>query len=388
MTLTPITKTSELEALVQKLKSSDYLTIDTEFLRTTTFFAKLCLIQVANDECSHIIDPLAEGIDLTSFYELMDGGPIKVFHACRQDLEIFYHAMGKVPHPIFDSQVAAMVCGYGDSAGYETLVKSIARESIDKSIRFTDWSLRPLNERQLDYAISDVTHLRVIYKHLADKLEQSGRTNWLQEEFNILTSESTYKIVPENAWKRIKCKSNNRRFLAYVQALAAFRENEAQNRDVPRNRIMRDDLLLSIAAHPPTDISKLGHIKGLSKRYANGDAAKQFFAAIQSVVKMPDDQLPAPSPKRNMSSGFDRSGPSLDLLKVLLKLKCSENEVASKLVANSNDLEALAQGDTKDLKCLTGWRYDVFGRDAELLMQGKLGMVVKGKNIELTETSS
>ncbi len=385
MSITPITKTDDLVKLVESLKSSQYITIDTEFLRTTTYFAKLCLIQVANDDGAHIIDPLAEGLDLSSFYELMDGGPIKVFHASRQDLEIFFHAMGKVPSPIFDTQVAAMVCGYGDSAGYETLVKSIAKESIDKSIRFTDWSIRPLTDKQLNYALSDVTHLRVIYKHLAESLEKSGRTSWLVDEFSILTSENTYKIAPEKSWKRIKCKSNNRRFLGYVQAMAAFREVEAVERDVPRNRIMRDDLLLSIAAHPPSEKHKVGKIKGLSKRYSNGEAGDKFFAALQAVVNTPESDLPEATPKR--FNGNDRAGPSLELLKVLLKLKCTENDVASKLVASSKDLEQLATSNNTDMMCMQGWRYDVFGKDAERLMNGELAMVVNGKTIELKEVS-
>lgn len=388
MTITPITKTEDLIKLVDSLKNSQYITIDTEFLRTTTFFAKLCLIQVANDEGAHIIDPLANGLDLSCFYELMDGGPIKVFHASRQDLEIFYHAMGKVPSPIFDTQVAAMVCGYGDSAGYETLVKAIARESIDKSIRFTDWSIRPLTDKQLNYALSDVTHLRVIYKHLAEKLEDNGRTSWLIDEFNVLTSEKTYKINPAEAWRRIKCKSNNRRFLGYVQALAAFRETEARSRDVPRNRIMRDDLLLAIAAHPPSEKSKLGHTKGLSKRYSNGEAGEQFWAALQTVTNCPEDQLPTPSPKRFNGGGNERSGPSLELLKVLLKLKCTENDVASKLVASSKELEEIATNNGQDLACMSGWRFEVFGKDALRLMNGELAMVVQGKTIVLKELSA
>lgn len=383
MTITPITNTDDLVKLVEKLKLSQYITIDTEFLRTTTFFAKLCLIQVANDEGAHIIDPLAEGLDLSSFYELMDGGPIKVFHASRQDLEIFYHVMGKVPSPIFDTQVAAMVCGYGDSAGYETLVKSIAKETIDKSIRFTDWSVRPLTDKQLHYALSDVTHLRVIYKHLADRLEESGRTSWLTEEFKLLTSDTTYKINPAEAWRRIKCKSNNRRFLGYVHALAAFRETEAFERNVPRNRIVRDDVLLAIAAHPPSNKNKVALIKGLSKRYSNGNAGDKFFNALEKVKNTPENNLPLATPKK--FNGNERAGPSLELLKVLLKIKCNENDVASKLIASSKELEELATSNSDELPCLKGWRFEVFGKDAKRLMNGELAMLVDGKTIKLMD---
>lgn len=385
MTITPITTTDALNKAVEELKKSDYFTIDTEFLRTTTFFAKLCLIQVANDSVEYIIDPLAHNMDLTKFYELLDGGPIKVFHASRQDLEIFYHAMGKVPSPIFDTQVAAMVCGYGDSAGYETLVKAIARKSIDKSIRFTDWSKRPLSDKQLSYALSDVTHLKVIYKHLAKQLEKTGRTAWLKEEFKILTSEVTYKIVPEQAWHRIKCRSNNRRFLAFVRAIAAFREREAEKRNSPRNHIMRDDLLLSMAAHPPSKASDLKTIKNISKRYLGGEGASELLAAIEEARALSDEQLPEPSPKGQQGNGFDKSGPSLDLLKVLLKLKCAQYDVAAKLVASSSDLDAIATGSDADVPCLKGWRYEIFGHDAKRLMNGELFMSVKGKEILLKD---
>lgn len=383
MTIHQITTTSALRDICARMNKSEYITIDTEFLRKTTYYAKLCLIQIADQNEAHIIDPLAHGIDLQPFYDLMDGGPMKVIHAARQDLEIFLHADGRLPHPIFDTQVAAMVCGYGDSVGYETLVKSISNETVDKSARFTDWSRRPLSERQLSYALSDVTHLRTIYKELAKQLERSNRMDWLEQEEEALTNPATYRIEPINAWKKLKCKSSNRRFLAMVREIAAWREREAQQKDVPRNRIIRDEILFEIAAHPPTHAGELQKIRGIPKRYAEKAGAKPILDMCERVAQMPDNQLPDANSSKNRH--LEKAGPALDLVKVLLKIRCKEKGVAAKLIANTAQLEQMVRGNGKDLPFMHGWRYELFGRDAERLLHGEVSLSVDGKRIKLNE---
>jgi len=374
-----ITNNEQLVALCERLSQSEYITVDTEFLREKTYYSKLCLIQVANEEEFHAIDPLSGDLDLGPFYDLMANEKvIKVFHACRQDIEIFVNDAGVVPKPLFDSQVAAMVCGYGDSIGYEKLVLSLAEEQLDKSTRFTDWSRRPLTERQIDYALGDVTHLRVIYKKLNAQLIETGRSHWLNEEMDELTTAETYVIQPENAWKRLKIRNSNRRFNAIVRKLAQWREEVAQSRNIPRNRVVRDDVLMEIAAVRPTHANALGSIRGLSQNYGQSRQGISLLQAVKAGLDIAEEDLPILSRKRPPEHNID---PVMELLKVLLKMKCQQQNVAPKLLANSDDLEKLAQNDEADIKALSGWRFEVFGQDALALKQGKIGFAIKNHEI-------
>ena len=376
--MTLLTTTAEVDTLCRELALEDYVTIDTEFMRDRTYWPKLCLVQIAGQERFAAIDPLAEGIDLQPLFDLMaDRSVVKVFHACRQDVEIFYNLAGQTPTPIFDSQLAAMVLGYGDEVGYDSLVTQIAKARIDKSSRFTDWSHRPLSEQQLDYALADVTHLRVIYEVLNSELEAAGRTDWAAQELADLTSADTYEQPPELAWKRLKIRSKDARFIGIAHALAAWREREAQVRDLPRNRIIRDDLLLEVAANRPTtqeDVVKIRRIN-VDKKSAAGIAE-----TIRATLDLPKDQLPkVPKPQR-LPRGI---GPVVDLLRVLLKYQCEENEVAQRLVANTGDLEAIAADDRADVRALRGWRFDVFGKAAIALKHGELGLAIVDEKIEV-----
>ncbi|HEY8352277.1 MAG TPA: ribonuclease D, partial [Sphingomonadales bacterium] len=325
----------------------------------------------------------AKGIDLEPFYDLMrDPSLLKVFHSARQDIEIFVLKMGEVPKPLFDTQVAAMVCGFGESAGYETLVTRFAGARLDKAVRFTDWTKRPLSPRQLDYALSDVTHLRTVYDKLRAMLEKNNRESWLEEEMAVLTDVETYRLNPEDAWKRLKPRSRNPRFLAAVRSLAIWREKEAQRRDLPRNRVMRDEVLLEVAAHMPQDAESLGNLRGVPKGYAKGPEAKGILAAIHEAASLPEDQLP-PIPAQDDQRG-QNAGPAADILKLLLKVKCLEAGVAPKLVASSQDVEDIAiHGADADVPALHGWRFDLFGRDALALRDGRLGVALKGNRLKL-----
>ncbi|MEM7043933.1 MAG: ribonuclease D [Pseudomonadota bacterium] len=374
--MTLLTTTAEVEELCQELAREDYVTIDTEFMRDRTYWPKLCLVQIAGKNRFAAIDPLADGIDLKPLFDLMaDASVVKVFHACRQDVEIFYHLTGQTPASIFDTQLAAMVLGYGDEVGYEALVTKLAHARIDKSSRFTDWSHRPLSEQQLSYALADVTHLRVIYEALKSELEQAGRTDWATAELEELTSADTYEQPPELAWKRLKIRSKDPRFIAIAHALAAWREREAQSRDLPRNRIIRDDLLMEVAANRPTsqeDVVKIRRIN-VDKKSAAGIAS-----TISAALDLPKDQLPrAPKPQK-LPRGI---GPVVDLLRVLLKYQCEEHAVAQRLIANTGDLEAIAADDQADVRALRGWRYEVFGKAALALKHGELGLAIADEKI-------
>lgn len=378
--MTLITETRDLITACERLKQSSYLTVDTEFIRDSTYWPILCLIQVAGDDFHCAVDPLAKGIDLEPFYALMrDPSLLKVFHSARQDIEIFVLKMGEVPKPLFDTQVAAMVCGFGESAGYETLVARLAGARLDKAVRFTDWTKRPLSERQLNYALSDVTHLRTVYDKLRASLEKNHRESWLDEEMAILTDVETYRLDPKDAWKRLKPRSRNPRFLAAVQALALWREKEAQRRDLPRNRVMRDEVLLEVAAHMPQNGETLGNLRGVPKGYAKGPEAAGILAALAHAASLPEKDLP------RIPASEDRgqnAGPAGDLLKVLLRLKCTENDVAPKLVASSQDVEDIASlGAEADVRALHGWRHELFGRDALALRDGRLGLALKGNKL-------
>lgn len=376
-----ISTTDDLAAFCARLGTAPFITVDTEFMRESTFWPRLCLVQVAGPDEARAVDPQAPGIDLAPLHELLRKRDVlKVFHAARQDLEIFYHLMREVPAPLFDTQIAAMVCGYGEQVGYETLANQLANVAIDKSSRFTDWSRRPLTERQIDYALSDVTHLRKIYRKLAASLAKSGREAWLAEELAILTDPATYNLDPAGAWKRIRTRSTNPRFLGILKEIAAWRETEAQNRDIPRGRIVRDEALLEIAAHPPTNPEELARVRGLSRGLAEGRTGQALLAAIARGLALPQTELPKVPKEQPLPKGI---GPLVELLRVLLKLKCDEHDVAQKLVASAADLEMIAAFDEADVPALHGWRRDIFGAAALDLKHGRLALAAEGRRIRL-----
>lgn len=386
--MTVITDTDALKQACATARLGSYVTVDTEFVRETTYWADLCLVQVAGHEVLFAVDALAPGLDMTPLYDLLrDHNVLKVFHAARQDIEIFYHLMKDMPEPLFDTQVAAMVCGFGESVGYETLVSHFTGVRLDKAQRFTDWSRRPLSPRQIAYALDDVVHLRTVYEKLDAILEKEGRHSWLDEEMAILLSPSTYVIAPEEAWRRLKTRSHNRRFLAIVRAIAAWREREAQRRNVPRNRVIRDDLLLEMAAHPPKSVDKLADVRGIGKRTADGPEGAELLAAIAAAEALPEDQLP------EVGEGHDhrQNGvtPTGELLRLLLKIRGQEHRVATKLIASSADLDYIAAKGEVDVPALKGWRREVFGADALALRDGRIGFAIRrGKLVVLDLSSS
>lgn len=378
-----IETTDRLEALCKRLSTARFVTVDTEFQRTSTYYSKLCLIQVADDHGEAAIDTLAPGIDLSGFFDLIaDGASIKVFHSAYQDLEIFYHSTGTLPKPIFDTQIAAMVCGYGDSVGYDNLVRAVTGHSVDKSMRFTDWTRRPLSKKQVEYALGDVTHLREIYRHLEKRLERNGRGSWIAKEMERLTNPETYRANPDTAWKRLKVKSGNRRFLARVQAVAAWRELQAIQRNLPRRRVVRDDILMDIAARAPKTQKELDGIRGIAQQFRQGKAAELLLNKLAAAETAPESELPEPLKK---GAKRDKNGPLLDLLKVLLKHRCQNEGVAPRLVASADDIEHLAAGQRNGLALLDGWRYDVYGRDAMKLLEGRLGLAADGDQLRFVE---
>jgi ribonuclease D len=373
--------TEDLKALVQELASAPYLALDTEFMRDSTYWPKLCLIQAAAPGIAAIIDPLAEGIDLTPFYTLIkDTKIVKVLHAGRQDIEIFWHQGGVIPDPLFDSQIVAMVCGFGEAASYETLARKLAKAEIDKSARFTDWARRPLTKRQLEYAIGDVTHLRTIYEALSARLEKNGRAAWVAEEIEALKSEELYALDPEHAWKRLKPRTGNKRFLAALAAVAAWREREAQTRDIPRGRVLKDEVLLEIAAHPPEDAETLERIRSVPKGFA---ASKMGRSLLDGLASAKDAAPPEVGPERKRLKR-EPSPAVIDLLKTLLKLRAEETGVAPRLIANADEVERLAGGD-ETVPAMTGWRGEVFGRDAQALMAGTLAIALENGEAVLVE---
>lgn len=361
-----------------------YVTVDTEFLRERTYYSKLCLVQLAmpgtDDSNAVLVDPLAKGLSLEPLYDLFrDTSVVKVFHAARQDLEIFFVDARVFPEPLFDTQVAAMVCGFGEQAGYETLVRKIAKQPLDKTSRFTDWSRRPLTDAQKTYAIADVTHLRQIYEFLAKKLDESGRARWVSEELQTLLSPDTYLIQPDEAWRRVKTRTNSARFLAVVKELAAFREAYAQERNVPRNRVFKDDALVELASNKPKSLEDLGRSRLLLREARKGPIADGILAAVQRGVDMDPDQMPRPDRSREKL----QVNPALaDLLRVLLKAKTESAGVAAKLIASAADLDALAAG-VRDVPALTGWRSEVFGSDALRLCDGRVALTANGADVQI-----
>jgi ribonuclease D len=379
-----VTETGELESLAAELGQGPFVALDTEFMRDTTYWPKLCLIQAAGPTIEAIIDPLAKGLDLAPFYRLLAAKKVvKVFHAARQDIEIFHHQAGVIPEPLFDTQIAAMVCGFGEAVSYETLARQIAKAEIDKSARFTDWSRRPLSKRQLEYALADVTFLRQIYQILEKELEKTGRAQWVEEEEAALKNPAIYQLDPNEAWRRLKPRTNNRKFLGVLAALAAWREREAQERDVPRNRILKDEALLEIAAHPPADSEALGHIRALPAGYANSRSGKALIAAVKDGL---DQVPPAGMAALQGRRGRDPSPAALDLLKTLLRLRANQYRVAPRLVADADDLERLASGDTDGIAALHGWRAEVFGNDAVALREGRIAIALERGEAVVIET--
>jgi ribonuclease D len=378
-----IADTAALKAFCARLAAAPYITIDTEFMRERTYWPQLCLVQVADAQGAAAIDPLAPGMDLSPLFEVMDNPKVlKVFHAARQDVEIFFHQSGKVPAPIFDTQVAAMVCGFGDAVSYETLAAKLAKARIDKSQRFTDWSHRPLAERQLTYAVADVTHLRIAYEKLARQLDRDGRAGWLEDEMAILTDPATYRMEPEEAWRRLKPRTGNARTLMLLKALAAWREREAQTRDLPRQRVIRDEALVEIAGSAPTTIDELARTRGLSRGLADGRVGAAILGTVAQALTTPEAEWPQPEIRVDLPRGM---GPVVDLLKVLLKLKCDEHDVAQRLIASSSDLEAIAADDSAHVPAMQGWRRSLFGDDALRLKHGKVGLALAedGKGLRL-----
>jgi ribonuclease D len=378
-----VENTEDLKALIVELESAPYLALDTEFMRDQTYWPKLCLIQVAAPGVEAIVDPLGDGIDLAPFYELLKKpGIVKVLHASRQDIEIFHHQGGMIPDPLFDSQIAAMVCGFGDAASYETLCRKIAHVEIDKSSRFTDWSRRPLSQKQLDYAIGDVTYLRVIYESLKKQLERTGRSAWVQEEISALQDPELYELHPDTAWKRLKPRTSNKRFLAMIAALAAWREREAQARDTPRGRVLKDEALMEIAAHPPETGEALERIRAVPKGFANSRLGKGLMDAIEEGrTAKPPEPIEHDRPRRRR----EPSQAAVDLLKTLLRLRAEAVGVAPRLIANADDIERLAAEEDEGVPALHGWRAQVFGNDAIALRKGDLAIALEGGDAVVVE---
>lgn len=379
-----LTTTQELADFCKAAAEYDYVTVDTEFLRERTYYSKLCLVQLAvpsaNEDSAVLVDPLADGLSLDPLYDLFrDESVVKVFHAARQDLEIFWVEASVFPQPLFDTQVAAMVCGFGEQVGYETLVRKICKQGVDKTSRFTDWSRRPLTDAQKTYALADVTHLRQIYEYLAAELNKSQRSHWVSEELRTLTQPGTYNIRPEDAWKRVKTRTNSAKFLAVVRELAHFREAYAQENNVPRSRVFKDDALIELASTKPKTPSDLGGSRLLLREARKGAIADGILTAVKRGVSCPADQLPQVDNSRDKL----KVNPALaDLLRVLLKSKTESSGVAAKLIATSSELDQLAAGE-RELPSMSGWRFEVFGEDALKLCDGKIALAAKGQSVKV-----
>ncbi len=373
------TTTAELAAVCQRFAEFETVTVDTEFMRETTYWPKLCVIQMASPEEAVIIDAMTPEIDLTPFFTLMANEKVmKVFHAARQDIEIVYHRGGLIPHPVFDTQVAAMVCGFGDSISYDQLVNRLTGARLDKSSRFTDWSRRPLSERQIEYALADVTYLRDVYQALAARLAEQQRTDWVREEMEVLTSPETYRLEPEFAWKRLKLRVRKPIELAILQEIAAWREREAQGRDVPRGRVLKDDAIYEIAQQQPTTAAALAQLRTIPRGFERSRSAEEILAVVKQVVALPKDRLPRLPKHRPTANG---NGAAVDLLKVLLKMISESHGVAAKVIATVDDLEALAADDAADVPALHGWRRELFGETALKLKRGDIALAVRANQV-------
>jgi ribonuclease D len=378
----PITSTSDLAAACRRMACHSFVTVDTEFLRETTYYPLLCVAQIASSQEAYVIDALAPGIDLTPFYQLMAHEKVmKVFHAARQDIEIVWHAAKLIPHPIFDTQVAAMVLGYGDSISYDQLVQRITGDALDKSHRFTDWTRRPLSDAQLSYAISDVTHLRDVYLTLVEDLKRRGRVDWVQDEMSILTSPETYRMDPENAWQRLKTRVRKPKELAVLIEVAAWREREAQTRDVPRSRVLKDEAIADIAVHAPTSAEKLKSLRSLPKGFERSRWGEAIVAAVERGLEREPKSLPIQQRTQAAANG----GAIVELLKVLLRMISERHHVAAKVIATVDDLDKIAGDDDADVPALHGWRRELFGEKALALKHGKLALAIEKGRVATVE---
>jgi ribonuclease D len=379
-----ITTTKELSALIARMSTQDFVAVDTEFMRENTYWPDLCLVQIATPEEAAAIDPKADGIDLTPLLDLLvaNHDVLKVFHAGGQDLEIIHNLTRKVPNPLFDTQVAAMALGFGEQVGYSNLVESVLGHTLDKGARFTDWSRRPLDKRQIDYAIADVTHLAEIFPRLVKKLIKTSRGAWLDEEMERLADPSSFAFEAVDAWKRLKLPSRNPAVLGRLKALAGWRETEARSKNLPRGRIVKDDTLNELASHPPKTQDDLGKVRGLSSGWRSNDIGARLMAALATAQPMPPDELPDREPRR---PGLTKDAALVsDLLKLLLKIRAKEAGVAAKLIARSDELEALAAGVRNGLNILDGWRFEEFGRDAVDLVEGRLAFATENGKLKLS----
>lgn len=371
---------AELEAVIAKLEQSSFVTVDTEFIRETTFWPILCLIQMAAPGVTALVDPLSRNIDLAPFFRLMANEKVtKVFHAARQDIEIVFHLGDMIPHPVFDTQVAAMVCGFGDSVSYDQLVQKVTGTRLDKSSRFTDWRHRPLSDKQLEYALADVTYLIEVYEYLRAELEREDRAHWLTEEMDVLTARETYDPHPDDAWKRLKMRVRKPQELAIVQALAAWRDREARERDVPRQRVVKDDAIYEIAQQGPRDSQALGRLRSTPKGWERSSTAAALLEIVNQALDLPKEQLPKMPKQVHQPEG---SGAAVELLKVLLKLIAEKEGVAPKVLASGDDLEKIAgEGENATVPALSGWRREVFGERALQLVRGEVGLKFEKRRI-------
>lgn len=376
-----ITTTEALNALCERLQAETFVTVDTEFMRERTYWPELCLVQLAGENEVAVIDAEADGIDLSALGALFaNESVVKVFHAARQDIEIFVLRYGDVPRPMFDTQVAAMVAGFGDQVGYDALVSALTGGSIDKAHRFSDWSVRPLSAAQIAYAAADVTHLRGVYERLSQRLEKENRLSWVAQEMAILNNPATYRVDPETAWERLRPRTNNRRLLYCLKEVAAWREKEAQRVNIPRQRLIKDEALLEIAATSPQTPDALARVRGVTKGFAEGRSGTALLEVLAAVRRVPDADLPPPAQARDSARP---SAALVSLLKVLLAAKSEQHHVAPRLVASSDDIDRLALEETPEIPALSGWRRDVFGNDALALKQGRIALGVDGRKVKL-----
>ena len=381
--MTPITTTAELAVFCAKLKGQPFVAVDTEFMRETTYWPKLCLIQAAAGSAEACIDPLAEGIDLEPFLEIMrDESILKVFHAARQDVEIFNN-LNAMPVPLFDTQIAGMAAGFGEQIAYDALVRQMLKIELDKSSRFTDWARRPLSENQLTYAIADVTHLAALYPILRERLEKEGRIGWVTDEMTNLTDPAVYDVEPENAWKRLRPRKHTAKYLAVYKAVAAWRERMAQSRDQPRGRILKDEAIDEVATQAPTDADQLDRLRSVPKGFSGSRFGPDLLAAIREALR--DPEAYAPVIERHRTAPSPAAGAVVELLKVLLKARAEEAGVASKLIATVSDLELIANDDEAPTSALKGWRREAFGEDALKLKHGELALVLDGARVRVVE---
>jgi ribonuclease D len=369
-----VTTSQDLTSACQRLSDSDFVAVDTEFMREQTFWPQLCLVQLASPEDALVLDPMAPGLDLAPFWSLMANESVaKVFHAARQDIEIVFAKTGLVPRPVFDTQIAAMVCGFGESIAYVNLVKKVTGVDLDKSSRFTDWSRRPLSDKQLSYALADVTHLRDVYRHLKSEIDASGRADWLDEEMGVLTDRKTYEQHPDEAWQRLKLRVKNRKALAVLMELAAWRERMAQSQDVPRARILRDEALYDIANQAPTSTEQLSELRTLSEGFARSARARDIVEAVKRGLQRDTKALPPIERGQQLSA---ETTALIDLLRVLLKASAARHRVAPRLIADSEDLERIALEPEPDIAVLKGWRRKLFGEDALRLKRGEIALTL------------